>query len=97
MTGGRGCARIPRTSAMPVNSTLNLMPVKNHILIDKADKTMAADINAASDLFCGAALARTRLEGRPANVRINIPAIKDRAIADEQTRSVDALEEDIAK
>ncbi len=50
-----------------------------------------SNVDAASDLLCAAELARAGLAGCVANVRINIPAIKDQAVVDELARAVDAL------
>lgn len=58
-------------------------------LADSLEGKSRAD--AASDLLCAAELARAGLAGCVANVRINLPSIKDQAVVDELTRSVDGL------
>ncbi len=56
-------------------------------------EALAGESNAAaaSDLLCAAELVRAGLAGCAANVRINLPAIKNAAIVDELTRSIDEL------
>lgn len=75
-------------------------------MIDKTDPSVAANIDALlkvldpADNATGGGTASAAagamaagLAGCAANVRINIPAIKDQAVVDELTRSVDALGE----
>ncbi len=75
-------------------------------MIDKTDPSVAPNIDALLKVLDpadnatggGTASAATgamaaALAGCAANVRINIPAIKDQAVADELARSVDALDE----
>ena len=47
--------------------------------------------NAASDLECAGHLARAGLLGCAANVKINVPSIKDKSVAGELAGQADAL------
>ncbi len=74
-------ARVPLANARRCARTLELA----HLLTGRSNP------NTASDLECGLYLARAGLRGCVANVKINLPGIKDQAIANQLGAEVENL------
>ena len=86
----------PRRSRRPLSPPRTRLPLANaegcgHVLALAAQLAGRSNPNALSDLQCASYLAVAGLRGCLANVAINLPAIKDLAIAADITAQAEAL------